>query len=403
MQWSVPLAEFDYGLEEEQAVLSVLHSRQLSTGEITQAFEEEFAGHHAAGHAIAVSNAAQALHLACRALDIGPGDEVVVPAFSCMAATNAVMQTGAEVCFADIISPDEMTIDPADIEAKINPRTRAVIVLHYGGFPCRLPEILAIAGRHGIAVIEDASHAPGAWFGDRALGTWGEIGCFSFSSDKNITTREGGMILTHRPDLAKKLRLLRSNGNHTPINTLLADDSSSENRDKFGSDNLTDDMRSAIGRIQLGKLVAKNARRREITQEYWRAFEEEMDAGKLCGCLPISLPFKQRFSSVYRPYHPRAYQPAHHLFPILLPPGIDRMAFAKHMESAGVETGMHYRPVPDFLGCRSPWDGWREALPQTAAAAFREVSLPLFPAMTTIQVRAVVHAVQAAVSAAACA
>jgi dTDP-4-amino-4,6-dideoxygalactose transaminase len=398
MQWTVPLAELDYGSEEEQAVLSVLRSRQLAMGCITQAFEEEFASHHGAGYAIAVSNAAQAFHLAFMALDIGPGDEIIVPAFSFVASANAALQTGAQVRFADIISPDELTIDPADIEAKITSRTKAVIALHYGGFPCRLPEILAIAGRHGIAVIEDASHAPGGWFGGRALGTWGEIGCFSFSSDKNITTGEGGMLLTQRPDLAKKLRLLRSHGN----NFLRPGNYASDDLTVLSMGNHIDEMRAALGRIQLGKLVAKNARRREITLEYWRAFEEGMERGEACDEAPILFPFKQRFSAAYRPYHPRAYQPAHHLFPILLPELVERQAFVEYMRDAGIETGLHYKPISEYSYYRTHLAGQNESLPQTMAAASRVVSLPLFPAMTTTQIGAVVNAVHAGVRAAAC-
>src|SRR5512145_1497042 len=133
MNWKVPLADLDYGPAEDAAVLDVLHSKWLTMGAVTQRFEAEFAAFTGAKHAIAVSNATVALHLACRALGIGPGDEVIVPSLTFVATANAVLYTGAEVRFADVIGPDELTISPASIEAAITARTKAIIGMHYGG------------------------------------------------------------------------------------------------------------------------------------------------------------------------------------------------------------------------------------------------------------------------------
>jgi dTDP-4-amino-4,6-dideoxygalactose transaminase len=161
-------------------------------------------------HAVAVSNGTEALHLACLALGIGPGDEVITPSLSFVATSNAVLYTGAEVRFADIIGPEELTIDPQDVERQITPRTKAIMVMHYGGFPCRMKAICKLAERFKLAVIEDAAHAPGASLDGKALGTWGDAGCFSFFSNKNLSTGEGGMVVTNQDELAVKIRLLRS-------------------------------------------------------------------------------------------------------------------------------------------------------------------------------------------------
>jgi len=191
MDLRIPLSDLDYGPEEEQAVLDVIRRRWLTMGAVTQEFESAFSDFVRVKHALAVSNATQALHLACLALGIGPGDEVIVPALTFVASANAVLYTNADVRFADIIGPDDLNISPRAIEANITPRTKAIVVVHYGGYPCRMPEIMDLARRHGLAVIEDAAHAPGATLDGRSLGTWGDVGCFSFFSNKNLATGEG--------------------------------------------------------------------------------------------------------------------------------------------------------------------------------------------------------------------
>ena len=162
MDWRVPLADLDFGSEEEEAVLRVLRSRWLTMGGVTQEFEARFAELAGCRHALAVSNATQALHLACLAIDLGPGDEVIVPSLTFVATANAVLYTGAEVRFADIIGPDDLTIDPEAVEAAVTLRTKAIIVMHYAGYPCRMREISAVAEKYGLRIIEDAAHAPGA-------------------------------------------------------------------------------------------------------------------------------------------------------------------------------------------------------------------------------------------------
>jgi dTDP-4-amino-4,6-dideoxygalactose transaminase len=139
MAWKVPLADLDYGPEEEGAVIEVLRSKWLTMGAVTQQFEAAFAALTGVKHAIAVSNATQALHLACLALGIGPGDEVIVPSLTFVATANAVLYCGAEVRFAEVLGSDDLTVDPASIEACITPRTRAIIPMHYAGYPCRMP------------------------------------------------------------------------------------------------------------------------------------------------------------------------------------------------------------------------------------------------------------------------
>lgn len=382
MNWIVPLADLDYGPEEDQAVLDVLHSKWLTMGAVTQAFEQEFAEYHGAKYAIAVSNATQALHLACLALGIGPGDEVIVPALTFVATSNAVLYCGADVRFADIISEDELTIDPQEIERLITPRTKAVIVMHYGGYPCRMPEIMAIAEKHGIKVIEDAAHAPGAWLNGKALGTWGEIGCFSFFSNKNLSTGEGGMLITDREMLAEKLRLYRSHGMTSLTWDRHKGHAYTYDVIDLGYNYRIDEIHAALGRTQLRKLKEKNNRRREIVKEYWKEFSNTS----------LTLPFQQQFAFNYKTNDDSSYLPAHHIFPLILPKGFDRSLFVDSMKAHGIQTSLHYPPAHLFSFYKDRYQNIN--LPKTENISAREVTLPLFQTMDRRSVDLVIASVK---------
>src|SRR5512144_1789438 len=170
--WRIPLFDLDYGEEEEAAVLAILRSKWLSMGEVTQRFEGAFAEEIGVRHAVAVANGTVALHLACLAAGIGPGDDVIVPALTFVATAAAIRYAGREPVFSDISGPADLTIAPASIESLINPRTRAIMVMHYGGYMCDMPAIQQIAHQHNLLVIEDAAHAPGAELKGRKAGAW---------------------------------------------------------------------------------------------------------------------------------------------------------------------------------------------------------------------------------------
>ena len=212
MHWKVPLSDPDIGEEEINAARDVLESRWLTMGQITQQFEEAFADYIGVRHAVAVTNATAALHLANLALGIGPGAEMIVPSLTFVATANVVRYTGAVPIFADITSENDFCIDPESIASAIGPKTKAIAVMHYGGNLCDMPAIIDLAREHDLSVIEDAAHAPGAQLNGNMAGAWGDVACFSFFSNKNLVTGEGGMIVTNRDDLAEHLRLLRSHG-----------------------------------------------------------------------------------------------------------------------------------------------------------------------------------------------
>jgi dTDP-4-amino-4,6-dideoxygalactose transaminase len=370
MDWRVPLADLDYGQEEEAAVLRVLRSKWLTMGAITQEFEAEYTKLTRSKHAIAVSNATEALHLACLALGIGPGDEVITPSLTFVATSNAVLYTGANVSFADIISAADLTIDPEDIARKINSKTKAIIVMHYAGYPCRMEEIMQVAERAHLPVIEDAAHAPGASLAGKALGTWGTIGCFSFFSNKNLSTGEGGMLVTERDDVAEKVRLMRSHGMTSLTYDRHRGHASSYDVVDLGYNYRIDEIRSALGLEQLKKLSANNVLRKSLTEKYWHSLAH---AG-------LGLPFRDRDGS-----------PSYHIFPMLLPVGMDREKFMGALRAEGIQSSIHYPAIHRFTYYKSRYG--KLSLPKTETISDHEVTLPLYPGMSTTQLDLVTSAV----------
>ncbi len=375
MDWKIPLSDIDFGPEEEEAVLQVVRSKWLTMGAVTQQFEQETADYVDARHAIAVTNATAALHLACVAAGLGPGTEAIVPSLTFVATANAVRYTGATPVFADIEGPANLNISAESIEACLTPRTRAILVVHYGGYACDMPFILDLAGRYGLAVIEDAAHAIGSRFGERMLGTWGDIGCYSFFSNKNMTTGEGGMLVTDDERLAERLRLLRSHGMTSLTWDRHKGHAWSYDVVGLGYNYRIDEVRSAIGRVQLKKLEHNNQVRRERTALYHEL-------------LPKAVP------TVGRPFEDHPGISACHLLPILLPEGLERTRFMEGLKSRGIQTSIHYPPIHQFSAFRGRGEERGPGLKMTEALAAREVTLPLYPAMTEANVRQVVQAVQ---------
>jgi dTDP-4-amino-4,6-dideoxygalactose transaminase len=380
MDWRVPLADIDFGEEEELAVQKVIRSRWLSMGEETQNFEKEFAAFIGAKHAIAVTNATAALHLACLAVDLIPKDEVIVPSLTFVATANAVRYTGAIPIFADVESLDRLTISPASIEKHITDKTRAILIMHYAGYACDMPAILEIAHRYDLALIEDSAHAIGSELDGRMLGTWGQIGCFSFFSNKNMTTGEGGMLTTDDDALAERLRILRSHGMTSLSWDRHKGHAWSYDVVDLGYNYRIDEMRSALGRVQLKKVSANNQRRGVLTALYRELLTELAPE--------IQMPFAdQRGTSCY------------HILPVLLPVGMDRTRFMEGMKARGVQTSIHYPPVHQFEIYRKTARWAKHLLPLTDQVAAREVTLPLYPAMQDADVEWVAESVRQALQA----
>jgi dTDP-4-amino-4,6-dideoxygalactose transaminase len=375
-RWQVPLTDVTVDDELVGAVLETVQSGWWSMGPRVEEFEREFAAFCGARHAVAVANGTAALHLALLAVGCGPGDEVIVPSLNFVAAANAITNTGAEAVFCDIVGPEELNLDPVDVQAAVGPKTKAILVLHYAGFPCALEEIREIAGRYGLAIVEDAAHAVGASWRGRMCGTLGDVGCFSFFANKNLPVGEGGMLVTDHEELAVHLRLLRSHGMTTLTWDRHRGHASTYDVVLPGFNYRLDEVRAAIGLVQLGRLPDENASRAGIAARYRLALDGEPG---------LTMPFGARADE---------RRPSHHLAVVLLPEGANRGAVRTALDERGIQTSVHYPPIHTFAHYRSTE---QRPLPQTDAIAERILTLPLYGRMTDAQVDTVIDGLLAAV------
>jgi dTDP-4-amino-4,6-dideoxygalactose transaminase len=350
------LADPTIGAEEIDAVREVLESRWLSAGPVTAAFERDFAAALGVPDAVAVSSGTAALHLAVMALGLGPGDEVIVPSLSFVASAAVTALCGATPVFADVRSELDLTIAADDVARLVTPRTRAIVAMHYGGFPCDLEALAAVARDSGASLIEDAAHAPVVRAGAAMLGTAGAAGCFSLYVTKNVTAGEGGMVVARDAGLLGRARALRSHA------MARSDD---PGRQPTGGYDVTGlglnyrptEISSAIGRVQLGRLPDDRARRRSLVAVYREA---------LAAVPGLVIPFADRQGDS-----------AHHLMAVLLPPGIDRADLQASLAASGVQTSVHYPPTHLFSFYRRTFPTAGRRLPVTESVAGRLLSMPL--------------------------
>jgi dTDP-4-amino-4,6-dideoxygalactose transaminase len=372
-EWKVALSDISLGEEEAQAVADVVRSRWLTAGPKTAELESRFAARHGVSHALAVTNCTAALELAYAALGLGPGDEVIVPSLTFVATANAVRAVGATPVFCDIASLKDLTASPDDIARRITPRTKAVAVVHYGGYPSQLDRIVSLCDTHKLALVEDCAHSPGASYQGRPLGSFGAVGCFSFFGNKNMTTGEGGMLTTSRPELAEKMRLLRSHGMTTGSWDRFRGHASAYDVVLVGHNQRFDDLRAAVGLVQLDRLDANNARRGELVRRYREALRG------LC-----AIPFDGRDESSF------------HLMVVVLPEGCERASVMAAMKADGVQTSIHYPPAHLFSVYAQ--NGGAPSLPVLESIAPRLLTLPLFPAMSDAQLALVVSSLRRALA-----
>jgi dTDP-4-amino-4,6-dideoxygalactose transaminase len=315
--------------------------------------------------------------MACLAAGLKPGDEVILPSLTFVATANAVRYTGAQTVFAEICGEDDLNISPESVRSKITSRTKAIMVVHYGGYACAMPEIIKIAEENNLILLEDAAHASGSYLDGRMLGTWGRVGCYSFFSNKNMTTGEGGMAVTNDEEAYKKMMLIRSHGMTSLTWDRHRGHAWSYDVVDLGYNYRIDEIRAAVGLEQLKKLNGFNEKRRQITLEYINLIHEN--------CPEVKIPFE---------HHPGIS--ACHLFAVLLPLGIVRTEFMEKMKVAGIQTSIHYPLIHQFSFYDQDPSIERQSLPLTESIACREVTLPLYPGMTSNDVKYVVESMKEA-------
>jgi dTDP-4-amino-4,6-dideoxygalactose transaminase len=371
-RWAVPLSDVVVDDRLLSSVHDTVASGWWSMGPRVSEFEGAFAELTGSRHALAVANGTAALHLALLAVGCGPGDEVVLPSLNFVAAANTVGHVGATPVFCDILGPDDLNLDPADVERAIGPRTKVVLALHYGGFACDMDAVCDLAERHGAIVLEDAAHAPGATWNGRACGTIGRIGCFSFFSNKNMPVGEGGMVVTDDDELAERLRLLRSHGMTTLTWDRHRGHAHSYDVVEQGFNYRLDELRAAMGIVQLERLPEENAARRRLSAAYREALHGERGLS-----MPFGEPDAQLASS-------------HHLAVVLLPEGADRVGVRSALAAARIQTSVHYPPIHTFTRYEELVAA--RPLPRTDEVAPRLLTLPLYGRMTDDQLGEVVEA-----------
>ncbi len=381
MTKQIPIFRPAFGPEELDALAQVFKSGWLGPGPKAAQFEERFASYVGANQAVSVTSCTAALHLTLLALGLGPGDEVLVPSLSFASTAHAALFCGCSVTFVDV-EPATCTLDPTDLAAKITPRSRAVIPVHYGGHAAQMDRIWDLSEAHGIHVIEDAAHACGASYrGSRTGGHRRSAAtCFSFNTLKNLSTGDGGMVTTHSSELSDTIRRLRWMGinRNTFERTTGVAETSEENPlpryewyyeiAELGYKYIMNDIAATLGLVQLEKFPAMQARRREMVRYYREA---------LAGLDWLSLPVEKDYC-----------ESAWHLFAVRTP---YRDRLRKHLQDQAIATSVHYYPLhlqPLYRNRR------RVSLPVTEQLARELLTIPFHPNLEFEEIDRVIDAVR---------
>ena len=371
----LPSGQQEVDDDDINAVTAILRSVWLTTGPCIEAFEEAVTQYVGARHGVAVSSGTAALHAAMHALAIGPGDEVIVPPLTFVATANAVLFQGGRPVFADI-DPDTLLLQPAQVEARITPRTKAVIAVDYAGQPCEYDALRKICDRHDLALVADACHALGAQYKGRRVGTLADLTVFSFHPVKHITTGEGGMIVTRRADLAATMRQFRNHGITTDHRQRAERGTWQYEMVTLGYNYRITDFQCALGKSQLQKLPQWLARRQKIASLY----------DESCARLPAVKPLRVLGNRSH----------AYHLYVVQVDANYLRAGRAtifSALRAEGIGVNVHYMPVHLHPYYQQRF-GYRSGEYPVAEEAYtRLLSLPISQGMSTHDTEDVVRAI----------
>jgi dTDP-4-amino-4,6-dideoxygalactose transaminase len=376
-EWKVQLFKLNFDEREIDAVVETLKSGWITMGQRTLDFEAAYGRELGCGtRCLAVSNGTAALHVATLALGIGPGDDVIVPSLTFIADVNVVRIAGARPILADVTSMNDWSMDPVDIERKITPRTKAVMVVHYAGYACDMDAIVDICKRHQLTLIEDCAHANGGEFRGRKLGTFGDISAWSFFTNKNLSVGEGGLVACRDDALFQKCKNLRSHGMTVASFDRMQGRANTYDVLEAGLNYRMDELHASLALVQLDKLPSANKRRGELSARYF----DRLD--RMNG---VAVPFREFSRGT----------PTWHIMPILLDKGIDRQGVIASLKSDGVQSSIHYPAIQDFTAYKN-CDG---ETPLANEVCRRELTLPLYPTMTDAEVDLVCDSLRRAVEA----
>ena len=362
--------------EEEREILSCLRTGWLGTGPKVAQLECEFRDYKGAPYAVAVNSCTAALHLSMLAAGIGPGDEVITTALTFCATVNTIIHAGAKPVLVDV-DPATFNIDPREVAAKITSHTKAIIPVHFAGLACDMDALVTIARRRGLMIVEDCAHAVETTYKGKQAGTFGNFGCFSFYVTKNMTTGEGGMILTTDERHADRLKILALHGMSKDAWRRFSDEGYKHYYVvECGYKYNMMDIQAAIGIHQLRR-IQKNWERR---QEIWATYQREFSG------LPLTLPAQPDEGTRH----------AYHLYTVLIDPertNLTRDQFIADMTAENIGVGVHYQSIPVHPYYQERF-GWRpEDYPHSLRIGQQTVSLPLSPKLTDHDVADVIRAV----------
>ena len=371
--WQVQLCEMDYGNEETSAVSDVIHSKWLTMGERCKVFEDSFAKF--LGNDVqcsTVSSCTAALHLAIMSLDLNFGDEVVVPALTFVADANVVIAQGGTPVLADCVSLSNLNVDLDTIQRVVTKKTRAIIAVHFAGYPVDIKPLAEFCKTKNIVLIEDVAHAPGASVDNQFTGTFGDISCFSFFSNKNLSTGEGGMIATKDSALHQRFQRARSHGMTSLSLDRHKGRAASYDVNEFGLNYRMDEIRASLGQVQLEKLLENNLRREKIVAQYHKNLDD----------LPIMMPFSHELGNIVSAYH---------IQPIIFETEDIRNDVMKYMKDRKIQTSIHYPSIKNFKAYEHMH---HQDTPIADEISKRELTIPLFPTMSEDQIHKVISCIR---------
>lgn len=364
MAYKIPLFNLNFDGKEAQAAYDTIQSGWISTGPKCEELEKMFVDMFNVNYAVSMSNCTDALHLCCLVCGVEAGDEVLCPSLTFAASANCIRYVGATPVFCDIVGPDHINIDPQDIEKKITSKTKAILVVHMAGFPCMMDDIMQIARKHNLKVIEDACHGPLSEYKGKKLGTIGDCAAFSFFSNKNISTGEGGMFITNKKEMADRARLLRSHGMTTMSYQRAGGHATTYDILELGYNFRLDDIHAAIAIEQMKKLPGDLEARLAVRERYIQNLSKVAN---------VVVPFADNTEFV-----------SNYIMPIVLTKGTveDRDKIREAIHAAGIQTSVHYPAIHRF----SIYKEHGAMLPQTEYVTDHEITLPMYAALTMEQV-----------------
>lgn len=376
MDFKIPLFNLNYNQEELDAITETIESKWISTGPKCVELEEIFANALGAKYAVSVASCTAALHLSCILCGFGPGDEVICPSLTFAASVNCIRYVGATPVFCDITGKNNMNINPACIEKLITTKTKGIVVVHMAGFPADMDAIMTIAKKYNLKVIEDACHGPLSEYKGKKLGTIGDVSTFSFFSNKNISTGEGGILVTNNEEFANRAKLLRSHGMTTMSYQRASGHATSYDILELGYNYRLDDIHACLAIAQLNKLRSDLKKRLHVRDLYVKLLSEIPN---------VIVPFADNKEFV-----------SNYICPIVLENSTKekRNRIRDYMHSQGIQTSVHYPPIHKF----SIYKDFTCSLPITEYVTDNELTLPMYAALTDEQIHFIVNTLKDALA-----